>query len=571
MTKSAILNATDTKIDTMRMSEQKAQLLLVGFVAIAAVSGIGSMLSAATTSGTGDGNNNECQRLVLRCVPNTAGQNECSQVLEDIACNDSFCLNSANVCYLKNKSSSSSSSSSSSRYSSSSYSYSSSRSSSFSSWYSSYSWNSSSNRSSSGGDSCIRRAFECKDGATGANCLKRMRHEEVSCTDDSCIGHTCIARDIFFNTMTFESWDLGDLPGPFPRTETMCVIKKSDCPANDTSCLSDLTFEQISCVDTACTLSSDCDRITVQVDKNDAIVSQVISKSSSSINQLGNTSSMNNGSRSSSMSSSGLPFNMDFPPFNENTNTTDNRTLGCFADDGTWTTDRTKCAADQSRFLNPQTGGGNSSQASINPDIRAAIERRFVPDNERSEKVRILVENVRSAIDRLSRIANAGILSVDVTGEVSATVNWLKEVESAYANSDRTIDDIELQSANVRIRVEHVQRLIDDDFAQSGVLENRNPETLLSKTDKIFDVIPTAFSIMQEEGVTLTTPMLDFYLKAKNAYDAIKPSCQMTPDECLRLREVVEPLQQLVDAMKEAIDLAGRQDVADKIDLLFQQ
>lgn len=111
--------------------------------------------------------------------------------------------------------------------------------------------------------------------------------------------------------------------------------------------------------------------------------------------------------------------------------------------------------------------------------------------------------------------------------------------------------------------------------AQNSLLasmpEQREPSSLISKFDKIFATLPDVIMLFQQEQIPLTQAIIAPYGEATVIYAQLKPVCEMDAGECVRLQSVFDRLQSMMDAMKQAMADAGKSNLEDQINLMFQQ
>lgn len=553
------------------------QLLLGGIVFIAAVALIGPRIYAdlTTSSETEDeimlpgytsGNTFDCYRQVQTCLPGST--TNCTTRNESIRCNDTYCNMNVGKCIPTAGQTGLSSSQASSSISRS---------------------QTSSNASAANNGKCILTKFECKDGAESANCFKRMRSKEVSCEDRTCVNGSCMTSMLFFMSNQLQPWDTEGLKGPFPRTETMCQIRKSSCLPGDTTCLSDVTFEQTSCNDPRCSTAGSCTQSTVKVDGNDNIIGET--------RTTGGTTTTTATDRSTG---NGLPVEMEFPQYNAQDRTVagstessttqqpgveQRRALGCFRPDGTWTTVRTECDADQSKYIDQRnaqtltppadrttTGPAVVFDAAHEAEVREKIEERFFSYEERKVQLDALLSTASNAVERLQILRNRQeLLPQDVISKVIETIEWLNQIQATFSEGTHSVDEIRQQAEDVHVRISATQILVTNALQQSGVVIERRPETLLTKMDRIFAAIPNALSLMQSEAVVIPAQALQHFLDAQNAYKAIKPECEANADACLKLSQVIDYLEPMIALLKESINSSGKPELIDQINILMQQ
>lgn len=269
---------------------------------------------------------------------------------------------------------------------------------------------------------------------------------------------------------------------------------------------------------------------------------------------------------------------------------------GCFDPSGNWTTDRMQCAANQSIFLNttrPGTTGptgttgttgttqttGTTTTAPSGPafnpaqeaEVRQELEARFVPEPERARRLDDLLDSVSDALTRLQRVTAGKLLPIEVLTDVSGTTDWLMQTQITFGNGEHTLDEIQRQAEDVRIRLNRTQTLIGNALKASGTKIERIPETLIAKLDHMISTIPTALTIMLQDQVSVSLATYDAYLQVQVLFGQVKAACLTDPEGCNRFGAVISGLEPIVAEMKSAIDASGNTMLQGKIDLLFQQ
>jgi len=551
------------------------QLLLGGILAIAALSMIAPRIYGQLVGSPGnsflvtDENKDfDCVRQTIECP---TGGGACIPKSELIRCNDTYCNMHVGSCVPRGQTGMSSSQAMGATIP-----------------------NTVTSQSSTSPEKCILTKFECKDGAQSANCFKRMRHKELNCNDRLCLNGSCTTSRLFFQTNKLEAWDLGSLEGPFPRTETMCQIRKSSCLPGDTSCLSDVTFEQTICSDPRCTTAGSCTQSQVKVDNNDNILGQTQAGTSGrdlDENEKGEEDKEGKEDEErernhDSENNSNTPVDMNFPVFSTGetgTRTTEEpRILGCFKPDGTWTTVRTECDSDQSKYIDQRNASTLLPPALQNTttvftttqevQVREKIEQRFYSDGEREFQLNSLLTTAGDAAQQLGVLRERQeLLPMEVITRVGETIEWLNQIVATFSEGTHSVNEIRQQAEDVRARIAATQTLVGSALQQSGIRIERKPETLLTKMDRIFATIPGAFSLMQEEQVPIPAEALQYFLGAQEQYKAIKPECMADTNACLKLSDVISTLEQMIVYVKDSIQKAGKPELEQRINVLLQQ
>ncbi len=400
-----------------------------------------------------------------------------------------------------------------------------------------------------GPNSCILQTFSCAEGAL-PSCFRRVRSMQLDCTDRRCTTSTCIPASVFFASQELQPWDLGKAEGPFPRTETMCVIQQTACPPNDPSCLSPVSLEQIECKD--CT-GTKCTRFEVLVDERDNILGNAERE-----NEEGETGSPTE-SRTSARSSAQSQATARTVP--------QTAPLGCFTESGLWTTDRTACAPDQNRFLE-QTDTVPTITVTPPPEIiEREIERKLVPDTTRSSLIQTLLSSIFDASERLNSLLRLP-LSDELRLSITDTAEWLKNVQREAQEPDRNMHDLQELAGSVRTRLGDIQAAVSE-WSSNQPTPTRDPNSLTDKMDSIFGGLAAAFGMVQKELIPLPSSVLSDYSQALSSYEGLKPACLANPNICGQLSSVVELLESVVAGLQQTLEEAGRQDLIEQIDAIL--
>lgn len=354
-----------------------------------------------------------------------------------------------------------------------------------------------------------------------------------------------MASDTFFSTYKLEEWDFGQLPGPFPRQETLCIIRRSSCSSDDASCLSPVSLEQIACEDTAC-LSGACTRTTVLVDQNDVIVNQ---KTASASNDTTDDAQSSATSRT------------------DDSQTGDRRSLGCFDSAGSWTTDRSRCAGDQKRYVNPAVSDGSGGEKRHDPQQRKEweqkIEREFVSDTRKNAIVEHLLSSTTEATGRIERILENPSLPDDTRVALEAQQEQLRIAQHTASEPDQSVRDLQLLANTVTERLETVQKTVTVWASTS------RPLTVTDRLDHLFVTLPSIFNILLQAQLPLESKTAEAYIGAQQLYEPVREDCLADAVVCRELSRVLDALEPVFLDMKMLIDQSGRTDLEQQIKLLL--
>lgn len=507
-----------------------------------------------------------CQYRAYTCPAGlTPSSGQCTPMLREIACDDTYCLADATRCFPWGSQNANGSATSYPRPTL---------------------------EDEQASDVCIIRAFECRDGAVRANCFKRLRATDIRCDDPACADGDCVPRERFFANDSFAPWDTGALPGSFPRTETMCSLGGSACADGDDQCLRDLALRQVRCDDARCADgTASCTRTTVLVDAQDNLVRLPMSAGTSSV--IPALHSTDTERQNDDENARDLPFTIDFPTQRQPIDTRSSSSssmprsieqrpdLGCFARDGTWTRDRADCDPNQLQYIELQRGkepsapisGGNERphifEEPAEADIRSRIEERFFPAPERAAQRERLLHTIDEAIARLSEIVARQILPSEASIHAIETITWLRNIQATFATGDHSADDMRRQAEDVRVRLSSIRTLIYTALDQSHI-SGHMPDDLLDKMDRVIGALSGAFSILQEENIAIPPAAAASWVNVRRTYEEIKPACQANESVCVRLAEVVDMLDTTVNILKEAVAAANRPEIEDRIRALIR-
>jgi hypothetical protein len=421
--------------------------------------------------------------------------------------------------------------------------------------------------------SCMIRRFVCAKGAA-SSCYKRWRSTGVSCTDTVCGSGTCMLSDIFFSTYKLEPWDTGTLPAPFPRTETMCIIQSSACPPEDSSCLSPVSLEQVSCDDLRCVTGA-CTRMSVLVDQTDTIVSQTTTiPTGSSGPSGGDGENQEEGERTGENQESGNGTTSGSSGSGESgttgiTQTT--RAVGCFDAAGIWTTDRSRCAVDQKQFVEPTGSTQGQSPEAGTAEEQKAIERKiepqFVSDTRKSALVQSLLASTVEATGRISRMLESPNLPQDVRFILEQKIEALRMAQQSVSQEEQSVRDLQLLADSVAVSLGEVQQTVTF-WMESNPQDF--PITVTDKLDRLFASLPSVFGILLQEGIPIESTTMDGYLVAQQTYDAVRGECMADANSCGKLSQVLDTLEPVFAGIRLSLERAGRTDLEQQLDSVLQ-
>lgn len=367
--------------------------------------------------------------------------------------------------------------------------------------------------------------------------------------------------DLFFSSYKLQPWDMGELQGPFPRTEIMCIRQSSACPPDDSFCLSPVSFEQVPCDEAQC-LPGSCTRTSILVDKNDSILLKGMPLPENTLSiQEKNLPALNN------------PQNQGEKTDEKDTNEGENhpeivmpepaRILGCFDAVGIWTTDRSQCAENQKRYVKP---------AGISDDVQDeqidhVIEVKFIPETRKSELLQHILTSTTEAGNRIDKMLENQQLPQDVRTELEQKLERLRIVERTAPESDLPARGLQLLADAVAGELTTVQTIVTTWMESPG---QTFPVTVTDRLDRIFSTLPSIFGLLIQENIPLESTTMDAYINAQQTYDFVRPSCMENADSCANLSQAIDALEPLFAAFHLSLESAGRMDLEEQIDLLMQ-
>jgi len=424
---------------------------------------------------------------------------------------------------------------------------------------------------------CMIRQFTCGKGSL-SSCYKRWRSIGIDCMDRACGSGGCIVSDKFFSTYKLEPWDTGALPGPFPRSETMCIMQLSACLPGDPFCLSPISLEQVPCEDSRCG-SATCTRMAVFVDQTDTIVSDLPAAGTTPGGKPAIATDGNNGDRGDTKGKSDSHDNegtSDQSAKSEQIKKISAETtaiLGCFDASGTWTTDRTRCAINQKPFVEPKAAESAEKQESADNKeeekiLVRVIESQFVPDTRKLALVQNLLSSTNEASGRISRLLENPNLPPDVRTELNLQFETLRSVQQSASTDSQSVRDVQLLADVVATQLNEAQQTVN---AWKASMPRNIPVTVTDKLDRIFAALPSVFGVLQQEGMTVDASTIDQYIQSQELYDVIHADCVNNSASCANLSKVIDALEPVFASIHLLLETAGRTDLEEKIDAVLMQ
>lgn len=386
------------------------------------------------------------------------------------------------------------------------------------------------------------------------------------------------------NTTTTRNSETQSIP---PTGE--CVLRISQCSPADPACLEALMFIRGLCSDARCL-------------NGKAVCTPVVSTdtTSSSTSETVNTVPSNS-STDSRGATDDPPSLVDPLSTGANSTTDTGRTepLGCYSRSGTWTTDRSACAEDQSSFLpilsegqrrpmgtddqpseennatdTPNTDTTSAQQAertSIEQDredaaLQEAFREIFTPNAPtQPDALSSLLQTSTDALERMQRLLDTS-LPENAQSSVEDTRQWITDFLSDLTTNPQTDSDIEDKAVELKQRLEETTQAV----ARSLRPVTPRPSTVLDTMDRLFATLPSVFAYLQEQGAPVSRDAANAYLSAANVYGTTKTACLKTAGECAGLDRVISELETMRDEMRKTLEETGKTDLQGRIDEMLQ-
>lgn len=201
-------------------------------------------------------------------------------------------------------------------------------------------------------------------------------------------------------------------------SDSFCILTKSSCKVDDPGCVAAPTISRIDCHDSECNNSGENTRCNGPFTELPPGVVITDDQTTTVVPATDETAS----SRMSTPQTTNSDTGVSLP---DGTTTTTSGTsnqkvgtgvaAGCFAADGTWTTDRAKCDTNQGKYLQTvdktgQTGTSDNQsdidteEAATNAQYQRAIDIKFVSPVVRDEREQTLLINTADALERLDSV-----------------------------------------------------------------------------------------------------------------------------------------------------------------------
>lgn len=383
--------------------------------------------------------------------------------------------------------------------------------------------------------------------------------------------------DVFFSTYTLQPWDLGPLQGPFPRTETMCIMQSSACPPDEPSCLGPVSLEQIACDDAKC-LNGSCTRLSILVDQTDTIVNQ----RPITVPPVLPLVMVPSDNGEVTMDKEGPDEGHNELPDMTHAEGNDNRgmiapdilkPLGCFTETGGWTADRSQCAANQKPYVQPSVLGNDVREQQpeqlIQPKIiEDAIEAQFIPDARKAALIQNLLSSTVEAGGRISSILENPDLPDAIRMKLEQQQEALRTVQHTASEPDQqSVRDLQHLADTVAIQLSSVQEATAAWHTETIA----PPLSVMDKLDRIFTALPSIFGLLLQEKIPVESPVMDNYFSAQQIYDPLRSACMTSAETCGDLIQAINALEPVFATIRLSLEKAERNDLEQQIDLFLQQ
>jgi hypothetical protein len=279
-------------------------------------------------------------------------------------------------------------------------------------------------------------------------------------------------------------------------------------------------------------------------------------------------------------------------------------TMGCYANNGRWTTERSDCDPDQNKHLqNLMYGQSNSSsypsfegnptsftkpssgttsstsgesggvesvrqeieEDKLNEELQAHFEEKFQLQEKLNNATAELLNSATNALQRLQNIPQEN-LPVETASYISSTNDWLLSLINDLFTSELSMEEVQNKAGELKGRLQDAMQTV----AEAMPVIERKPESIIEKMDRLLATIPTIFSFVQEEGVELSAEVADEFQTAASLYSDIKPRCLEDANECLNLQEVLSHLETMRNALTDSLDQHGKSDLKSRIDEMLR-
>ncbi|MDO8649577.1 MAG: hypothetical protein Q7R81_07420 [Candidatus Peregrinibacteria bacterium] len=278
------------------------------------------------------------------------------------------------------------------------------------------------------------------------------------------------------------------------------------------------------------------------------------------------------------------------------------RRLGCFTQDGSWTTDRSQCAQNQQSFHQeiidrlqethqqtpleiklqergdvesewtasaPATDAVAPVETQVEVHIREQMKPIFVDTTRIDEKRQELLLAIQEAQTRLTLIQQSVTLPQYEDDYLTRSIGWLLSGFD-YFSSERTIGEIEEMAASLKEVLTNTATIVAKVHAESGT-ELPRITSIVDRIQQLLDTVPSIIALLTDEGITVDEPTVIAYVDALQIFAEVREECGDTPSSCARLSEVLDHIEIMRNGIEVAITEANRLDIHEKIEAITTQ
>ncbi len=275
--------------------------------------------------------------------------------------------------------------------------------------------------------------------------------------------------------------------------------------------------------------------------------------------------------------------------------------LGCFKNNGEWTTDREACDRDQSGHLGtpsvqppvtpePTDGGPTRPRIQTVPtlvappppsdspteeeiqaqdeELQIRLDEKFHTQAIRNEAMQKLRDAITSATQRM-HVLSEQPLSPDASAAVSQTVTRLTQLSIDIDTEDLTAGDIEAKAGELRVMLQDAQQAI---AKAAPAVSAPKADGIIAKLDGIFGALPNVFTLLQQEQVNSSSTTSTEYLTALTLYTNTRTKCLANADHCTAIGDVLNHLEVMRASLLQSLELSGKTGLEGQIDeMLLRQ
>lgn len=260
---------------------------------------------------------------------------------------------------------------------------------------------------------------------------------------------------------------------------------------------------------------------------------------------------------------------------------------GCFAQDGTWITDRFACAEEQRQLI--QRIRAERQQEEKNGIIRMqapeSVEQaiREVPTRELSPEEELLVkkhmqekflerqkqEERRNALivtlqEAAKRVENLSRAAAD-----DSVKRYLQEASAWYDSAAAFASQEGVTSDELSELVE-TSKSVGTDVQQIAIRVHTAPPSpptnLLSRLRRVLELFPQALDLAASRGAQVDGSARSLLSEAIAMFNDIAPRCEQDPKACKELTKALSPLESASAFLKDAVNRSGDPTLKDDIE-----